>query len=45
MGALKEKMIEWMEDQHLSQDDLDNMNDVDEQFTEWFNNSMKIKKL
>jgi hypothetical protein len=44
MGQLKEKMTEWMEDQHLSQEDLDNMDNVDEQFTEWFNNSMKLKK-
>jgi len=45
MGALKEKMIEWMENQNLSQSDVDNMDDADERFIEWFNNSMKLKKL
>lgn len=35
MGALKQRMIEWMEDQNLSQEDLDDMEDISKLFIEW----------
>lgn len=35
MGAIKEMMLEWMDDQGLTQKDLDEMDDVNAQFGVW----------
>jgi hypothetical protein len=35
MGAIKQLFIEWMEDQNLSEKDLDKMDNINEEFFEW----------
>ena len=35
MGAIKNAMLKWMEDENLTPKDLDNMDDINERFREW----------
>jgi hypothetical protein len=35
MGKIKEAMLQWMEDENLTPEDLDNMDDINEKFEEW----------
>lgn len=50
MGAIKEAMIQWMAEENLTEEDLDEMNDVNKAFFKWLkkrkrrDSSIKLNK-
>ena len=43
MGAVKNKMLEWMQDQGLYQSDLDEMEDINKEFNYWLSQQKLLK--
>ena len=35
MGKIKTALLQWMEEENLTPEDLENMDDVNERFREW----------
>lgn len=41
MGAIKQAMIEWMEETHQSYEDIQNLPDINKEFQKWLEQNPK----